>query len=146
MLKNEIHQYYGNKIRVRVCGVLIIDAKLLMLKHDGIGELNFFWNTPGGEPEKGENLHNTLIREFKEETNLDVTLGKLLTINEFIAPPLHAIEYYFEVRSENNSAVLGNDPENVNVLSELKWFTKMEFVELNSLCKPTFLLKYLNFG
>ena len=146
MLKKQIQQNYGNKIRVRVCGVLMKDKKVLLLKHNGIGDLGFFWNTPGGEPEKNENITTALIREFKEETNLDVTVGKFLCINEFIAPPLHAIEYYFKVNSESGRAVLGHDPENVEVLSELKWFTKGEFEAINDTAKPLFLLNYINFG
>jgi ADP-ribose pyrophosphatase YjhB (NUDIX family) len=139
MLKEQIYQFYGHKIRVRVCGILIKKDKLLMLKHDGIGKSDFFWNTPGGEPENNENLKTALIREFKEETGLDVTIGKLLYSNQFIDSPLHAIEYYFETFAEQSNAVLGKDPENINVLSALKWFNKSEFESLHQDVKPQFL-------
>ncbi|MFT6842786.1 MAG: 8-oxo-dGTP diphosphatase [Psychroserpens sp.] len=146
MLKTEIQQFYGNKIRVRVCGVLVVNEKVLLLKHEGIGGLGFFWNTPGGEPEKDENMKAALIREFKEETNLKISVGSFLCMNEFIAPPLHAVEYYFEVRSDHGDAKLGYDPENVTVLTEIKWFSKNQFNSLPAASKPSFLLNYINFG
>ena len=34
---------------------------------------NVFWNFPGGGVDKNESIEHTLIREFKEETGLDIT-------------------------------------------------------------------------
>lgn len=34
------------------------------------------WHIPGGRVEKGESSEDTLIREFKEETNLEIVIEK----------------------------------------------------------------------
>ena len=116
-----------------------------MLKHDGIGNKGHFWNVPGGEPEGTEDLHEALQREFSEETGLKIAVGQLLCINEFKASPLHAVEYYFEVRKLGGSELLGHDPENVSVLSKLDWLGKEGFSNLEAETKPGFLIKYLKF-
>ncbi|AWV97400.1 NUDIX domain-containing protein [Arcticibacterium luteifluviistationis] len=143
-IKEQVHQHYGNRIRVRTCGVLIQDQKILMLKHDGIGKKDYFWNVPGGGLEKGENLVKGLEREFLEETGLKIEVKKLLCLNQYIVPPLHAIEYYFLVEKVAGNAKLGHDPEMVSILSELNWFNQNDFMDLDPECKPNFLLKYLN--
>ncbi|MFT4734489.1 MAG: 8-oxo-dGTP diphosphatase [Algoriphagus sp.] len=145
VIRKQVHKTYGNRIRIRVCGCLLHDSKLLMLKHDGIGEKGYFWNVPGGEPEGQESLVEALKREFLEETGLKVAVGELLCLNEYIESPLHAVEYYFEVRKEGGHEALGHDPENVTVLSKLDWFTKEEFSNLDNKTKPIFLLNNLDF-
>lgn len=142
-LKEEIVKKYGNKIRVRICGCLIKEDKLLMLRHEGIGQKGYYWNVPGGNPEKGETLLDALKREFEEETFLKVIPGEFLCLREFIAPPLHAIEMYFKVNFVSGAASLGSDPENVEILSELKWFSAQEFENLDPQCRPDFLKPYV---
>ena len=39
-----------------------------------------YWSLPGGVMEAGESLDQTAIREVKEETGLDIRLGKLIGI------------------------------------------------------------------
>ncbi|KPM49427.1 NUDIX domain-containing protein [Jiulongibacter sediminis] len=145
-LQQEIARKYGNKIRVRVCGCLLKDGKILLLRHEGIGPKGHYWNVPGGQPEKGESLKKALLREFEEETHLNVKIGGLLCQREFIQPPLHAIEFYFEVSFLGGEAKLGSDPENVVILSQLKWFSEAEFEQIDPESKPDFLKEYIQFG
>jgi ADP-ribose pyrophosphatase YjhB (NUDIX family) len=37
-----------------------------------------FWHVVGGQVEENETLKEALKREFKEETNLDVEVGKII--------------------------------------------------------------------
>ncbi len=138
-LIKQIHQEYGNRIRVRACGVLIHQNKLLMLKHTGIGQLGFYWNVPGGEPLKGESLKEAVKREFLEETHLEIEVDEMIAFREFIEEPLHAIEYYFIVTNPKGFGKLGTDPENVHILTEMAWFTAAEFNDLPAKAKPYFL-------
>lgn len=142
-LKEQIHKTYGNRIRIRACGCLIQNGKLLMLKHEGIGKKGYFWNVPGGEPNGLESLIQCVEREFIEETGLFVKVGNLISVNEFIEKPLHAVEYYFETKFVSGAAKLGHDPEEVPILVELKWFDKSEFLKLDKETKPNFPLKHL---
>ncbi|MCD4780677.1 MAG: NUDIX domain-containing protein [Candidatus Omnitrophica bacterium] len=42
-----------------------------------------FWEFPGGKVDPGENFADALIREFKEETGLDIHLSSVLTAGEW---------------------------------------------------------------
>ena len=98
-----------NRLRNRVCGICLKDNQLLMVKLR-LGD-NPLWIPPGGGIEFGESAADALKREFAEETGLKIGVGELLFVNEFIAPPLHAIEFFFEVFIESGSLVRGFDPE-----------------------------------
>ena len=72
----EIAEIYGNRVRIRVCGLCWQDDSLLLIKH-GMGP-GGFWAPPGGGVELNEPLEVTLRREFLEETGLDVIPGKFI--------------------------------------------------------------------
>ena len=110
-IKESVNKVFGNKVRVRVCGICIEDNKLLMVKHLGIGKNKYLWAPPGGGLEFGEDSADTLKREFLEETNLVVEAGRFMFINEYVEPPLHAIELFFEVKTLSGTLKTGTDPE-----------------------------------
>lgn len=141
----EIKRIYGNKIRIRVCGILEKDGKYLLVNHSKLNDDNIFWNFPGGGVDKNESIENTLIREFKEETNLDIKISKFLFINQMINTSLHAIELYFEVHSDNFENKTGFDPE-INIILETKWMANEQILNLPTNHKPTFFsnLKSIN--
>lgn len=144
-LSKKIRETYGERIRVRACGCLLIHHKLLLLKHELIGPDGYFWNVPGGEPLPGESLKEAVAREFIEETGLTVKVGSLIHIADFVKPPLHAIEFYFETFHESGIPNLGYDPEGVRILSELSLFSEAEFLELPATAKPSFIAKKIRF-
>lgn len=122
--ENEVRQLYGRKLRLRVCGICLSNDRILMIRHSGVVENEDFWSPPGGGLQFGETAHEALIREFKEETNLEIEVGKLLFVNEFLGPPLHAIELFFQVNCLNNDMVRGYDPEMKNqIIEEIRWMT-----------------------
>jgi 8-oxo-dGTP diphosphatase len=105
----EIAEIYGNKVRIRVCGLCWHEDALLMVKHK-MGNQDF-WAPPGGGVEFGEPLAEALRREIAEETGLTVLPGKFLFGCEFIQKPLHAVELFFEVQKIAGALKNGNDPE-----------------------------------
>jgi len=105
----EIAEVYGNKVRLRVCGLCWREASLLLIKHK-MGS-NHFWAPPGGGVEYQETLEDALRREFSEETGLDVEVGKFVFGCEFIKNPLHAVELFFEVEKVAGALKSGYDPE-----------------------------------
>jgi 8-oxo-dGTP diphosphatase len=126
-IHEEVLKIYSNRLRVRVCGVCVEEDKILILNHAGILPDGDFWCPPGGGLQFGETLHQCLIREFLEETNSDVSIGKLLFINEFIENSLHAIEFFFEVKLLSNEVKKGTDPEmKVQIIKEISWLTLAE--------------------
>ena len=87
------------------------------------------WAPPGGGVDCGETIQQTLIREFNEETGIKVQPGKFLFLCEFIKPPLHAIEVFFEVNYVSGSIRTGSDPEMKNkkqIIKDVKWMTVSE--------------------
>src|SRR5688500_6620998 len=95
-MNSEIAEIYGNKVRIRACGLCCGPSEtVLMVKHRmGSREL---WAPPGGGVEFGEALEEALKREFLEETPLRVSPGRFMFGCEYINSPLHAIELFFEV-------------------------------------------------
>lgn len=66
---------------------------------------------PGGGMEYGEDITETLQREFHEETGLIIEVGRFLFVYEYLNPPLHAVELYFEVHQAGGTLTTGIDPE-----------------------------------
>ena len=61
------------QFHITVKGIVIYEGKTLILKRvrpssDGLG----YWELPGGGLEYGEDPHQALVRELKEETGLDL--------------------------------------------------------------------------
>ena len=119
-----IKAVYGNKLRVRVCGIYIKDNKILLMKHNNLGKTGTLWAPPGGGMEYGESATEALKREFKEETNLTIAVEDFLFVHEYLDPPLHGIELFFKVKLVEGQPNLGYDPEistTDQILSELKF-------------------------
>ena len=123
-MNKEIINQYGNKIRVRVCGICVQDDKILLVNHSGMNESGEFWSPPGGGLEFGESIEDCLKREFLEETNTVISVGKFLKINEFVKPPLHAIELFYEVKILSGEIKIGFDPEmDYQIIKDIQWLS-----------------------
>jgi hypothetical protein len=71
---------------------------------------------------------------MKEETALEARVGALLYTQEYIAPPLHALEFVFALYATDLSPLMvGRDPElQDQILHQLKWFSRAEVEALPS--------------
>ncbi len=117
---------FGNRVRVRVCGLLFNDNHILLVRHHGIGKENYMWIPPGGGVHFGERLEDALKREFLEETGMEIQAGRLMTIHEYVEPPLHAIEFFFLVTaSPHQTPTIGKDPElkEKQIIKDVKYVT-----------------------
>jgi 8-oxo-dGTP diphosphatase len=110
-LSEDIIKTFGNKLRLRVSGISIVDDKILLVKHNSLGKNGILYAPPGGGLIFGESVLETLVREMKEETHLDVIPGQFLFVNEYLQSPLHAIELFFEVSVIGGELCKGVDPE-----------------------------------
>lgn len=127
-ISKEIEAKFGNQLRTRVNGILIENDQLLMVKHQ-MGNGRILWSVPGGGMQFGTNAIENLEREFLEETNLNVKVGNYLFVHEYLNPPLHAMEHFFEVKRINGDVKLGKDPElsGANqILLEISWKSASE--------------------
>lgn len=124
---------FGKQLRVRVCGLLWQHERLLLACHEGLGPAGRLWLPPGGGAHFGSSLKANLQREFVEETGLQIEVKNLCWINEHLAPPLHAVEFFFEVNFVAGRLKLGSDPElpkDAQLLSRLQWFSMEEINHL----------------
>lgn len=131
MIESEIERIFGNKLRLRVSGICVQENKVLLIKHTNLGEGGYLWSPPGGGLHFGESVETCLKREFKEETGFRIEMKRFLFVNEFLEPPLHAIELFFEVKIIGGSLLLGKDPEmqESNQIIRAIEFLDMEAVE-----------------
>ncbi|HEY8511397.1 MAG TPA: NUDIX domain-containing protein [Cyclobacteriaceae bacterium] len=106
----EIDGIYGNRVRVRACGICWHGDSVLVVNHVGLTEGDF-WAPPGGGVEFGSTVPETIEREFREETGLQVQTGRFLCVFEYLNTPLHAIELFFEVEQRDGTLRKGIDPE-----------------------------------
>ena len=68
--------------RVRVAGILIENERILLIEHSKNDKK--YWLVPGGGVDWGESTAESLIREYKEETNLDIEVESFLFLSETI--------------------------------------------------------------
>lgn len=102
---SQLQEKFPPKICVTVSGCLIIDNKILLVKHLKAG----FWLKPGGHVEPEELPHLAVVREFYEETGIQVKLKKYgvfpdlkTTETEFVPVPFAANVHW--VSHENYEA------------------------------------------
>lgn len=114
---------YRDRLRVRVGALVVQDNALLLVEHEGLWEAGPFWTPPGGGVDYGEALPEALRREVQEETGVDLEVGALRYVLDFVRPPLHAVSFYFECTVADATALrLGTDPElDTQLLRSVCW-------------------------
>ena len=115
--------------RIRVAGILIEDDKILLIQHQKNDKK--YWLIPGGGNDWGESTKEAVIREYKEETNLDIKVDKFLFFSETISPDKsrHVLNLFYRVHRanrDNKFMKLGDEA----VLADLKFFGKAEIKDL----------------
>lgn len=130
-MKEKIKEIYGERVRVRAVGLCRDEqGRFLLVNHAGLTDGDF-WAPPGGGVDFGEPMEAVLIREFQEETGLQISAGKFLFGCEVIRPPLHAVELFFEVRIEGGKLQVGHDPE-LNIIQGVAFKSWPEITALGS--------------
>lgn len=97
------------KFNIRIYGLLIKERKVLIT--DEIKGGTKMTKFPGGGLEFGEGIENALIREFKEELNIDIKVGELFYVNEFLQVSAFCesdqlISFYYNVEQLCNSEIV----------------------------------------
>ena len=114
------------KKEIDVVGAIIIDNQnnIFCARRKDIGKMALKWEFPGGKVELGETLKESLIREIKEELDLNITiLNNFLTIRYEFA--LFTILFHtFICECQEMNYILNHH-------SEAKWLKKSELLELD---------------
>lgn len=120
----QIAQVYGEKVRLRVCGICWQKGKLLLVNHTGLTSGDF-WAPPGGGVEFGTSIADNLSREVLEETSLRVQVANFMFGCEFLHHPLHSVELFFAVSILDGILERGSDPE-LQIIRDVRFFTPEE--------------------
>ena len=123
-MDGEIVKIYGNRLRVRVCGLCWDGDRLLLANHGSVAGSNL-WLPPGGGVDYGETLEKALKREFREETGLEVSLLDFAFGCELVKEPLHAVELFFNVIKNGGALKTGYDPE-LQIIQDVRFFSENE--------------------
>ncbi|HWF43033.1 MAG TPA: NUDIX domain-containing protein [Candidatus Kapabacteria bacterium] len=83
------------------------------------------WNFPGGHVELGEHPEQAAIREVREETCLEVSLGSIIGIYSGISPNLQTMRFVFEAASYSGVARPRDE------ILEVKWMSPVEILGMN---------------
>ena len=135
-LKNDEYEF-----KLRVAGCLIKDDHIFTVQICNNG----FFCFPGGHLHLGEDSKSAIIREFKEEANLDCKVEKLFAVieNFFRAKNnkiVHEICFFYllscENTSLNNFSIVEND-DNILKNLEFRWYNLKELYNVDF--KPSIL-------
>lgn len=121
--------------KVRVSGIIIINNKLLVDKYNDTK-----YCLPGGYVELGETTEEGLIREIKEEVNVDVNIDSFMGIMENFFYNRNniytqSLDFYYKVSPKNINDINLEDYEYVEndkgfiIKHEFKW------IDINKLDK-----------
>lgn len=107
--------FYQNPI-VGVAAIIISDKKILLGRRNG--SYRDMWCIPCGYVEYYEDVRDGLIREIKEETNLDIALGEVFNVHSnFHNPAQHTVGIWFLTAEYHGALTPGDDIEELNFFS-----------------------------
>lgn len=65
---------------INVAAAFIAEQGRFLIAKRAYGKLAGLWEFPGGKIEQGEKEHETVVREIKEELDLDVTAKEMIGV------------------------------------------------------------------
>ena len=101
-------------LRIAARAVIMIDGRVLLVNaYPGFAKR--LWCAPGGGCNAGESVTQTLRREVREETGLDIVPGALAGVSEFHEPAegLHQIDLFFRASAAHAPKAGWRDPEGI---------------------------------
>ena len=114
--------------RDRGTAIVVKENKVLMVQVKFDGRL--FWQAPGGGVEAGELPEQAVLRELKEECNLDGEIVRPLSV---VTYPDGSRDYSYLVKTdEGQNPVMGFDPElpaDNQALQQVRWMALSELNE-----------------
>ena len=91
---------------VNVVAAIIIHNNQVFATQRGYGDFKGGWEFPGGKIEENETPEEALVREIKEELEMDIEVGKLLDIVEYDYPKFHLTMKCYVCKMKNSKFIL----------------------------------------
>ena len=119
-------QMTDKPIRIRVAAVIRKGDRFLFVKLTMRG--SEFWILPGGGLEFRESLAECLVRELKEEADIDVKPEKIIYIRDLVGKEEQGLEVFFYATIVGGKVKRGIDPDpSLNhTLDAVSWMTLVE--------------------
>lgn len=119
----------SQKYAISVKGVISDENRILLLKNE-----RNEWDFPGGKLDKNDTIKETLIREVKEELNLDIIINDLIHLENYTVNGINVLIIIYNV-SINSSDFIKLSYEHTNFnffkrdmvkkLKKPEWVTKL---------------------
>jgi ADP-ribose pyrophosphatase YjhB (NUDIX family) len=121
--------------RIRAAAIIVQDDKILLVRHQHPVTGLDFWVPPGGGLEGDETIYECARREAHEETGLNVELGEIVYLREFVDLPdaTHHLEVFILARSfegELTTANLRSGDEDFSVVKEARFLSREDIAGL----------------
>ncbi len=125
-----------NRFNVRVYGLLMNEINQILVVHEQINDFKFT-KFPGGGLEYGEGIIDCLIREFDEETGLDINVIEHFYTTDFFQssefkPNDQLISVYYKVAAKNDWRTVKLEDQVLNIGNRTE-LLRFEWVELHQL-------------
>lgn len=130
--------------RLRACGILISDGKVLMIRNDK----DPFYYSVGGCVAHGEKLEQAAIREVWEETGWKFEIERLVFIHEnffrgiagttMVGLSCHEVAFYYLMKWDPNCIISSNSYSMGGLPERLEWLEIPQLKNQKIQVYPTF--------
>lgn len=121
---------------IKVVAAIIKNEDKILATKRGYGEFINMWEFPGGKIESGETKKQALVREIKEELNIEINVDKFAIDIEYQYPNFYLFMSCFMCSIKEGSIELLEHNDG-------KWITKEELNTLNWLPADIDAVNYL---
>lgn len=121
---------------IKVVAAIIQKENKILATKRGYGEFINMWEFPGGKIESGETKEQALVREIKEELNIEINVDKFAIDIEYQYPNFYLFMSCFICSIKEGSIELLEHNDG-------KWITKEELNTLNWLPADIDAVNYL---
>ncbi|MFL0251929.1 (deoxy)nucleoside triphosphate pyrophosphohydrolase [Clostridium neuense] len=118
-----------------VAAIIKRDSEICIARR-GYGDFKDMWEFPGGKIEPGETREEALIREIKEELELDIKISKYVTTIDYDYTNFHLTMHCFLCE------VCGGKLH-LNAHNEVRWVPLDELFKLNWVPADVFVVESL---
>lgn len=125
-----------NMKEIKVVAAIIKNEDKILATKRGYGEFINMWEFPGGKIEPGETKKQALVREIKEELNIEINVDKFALDIEYQYPNFYLFMSCFMCSIKEGSIELLEHNDG-------KWITKEELNTLNWLPADIDAVNYL---
>jgi 8-oxo-dGTP diphosphatase len=89
-----------------VAAIILRDREILLIRRGGEPGAGL-WSIPGGSVELGETLEESLKREVREETGLEIMVGKLAGVHNLVVREAGRIRFHYVILDYSADVISG---------------------------------------